>query len=66
MMAVTVVGQAGGGKKVVCKKCGAVLKYWPVDVKCVRGCDGVGSHKVIKCPKCGGSVYVRDFGSCLD
>lgn len=60
-MSVKVIGQSDDSKKVTCRNCGAVLRYWPVDVqeRVVRDYTGVSEREChIVCPKCSKRVYV--------
>jgi uncharacterized protein with PIN domain len=48
-------------KVVVCRNCGAELRYTESDTKKKTVTDYTGSkdiYKIIECPECSGSIYV--------
>lgn len=49
-------------KETVCKKCGSVLQYTPVDVKEDYSTDYLGDrdyYHYITCPTCANKVHVK-------
>lgn len=51
-------------KQIGCKNCGAVLEYYPVDVKSVHGTDyggGPDGCEWVDCPQCGKQAIIRSW-----
>lgn len=61
-MTVEVIGKDQSVQKTcTCRKCGSILKYYPVDVKQGTSYDYTGDrdyYKYISCPSCGNQVHV--------
>jgi ribosomal protein S27E len=51
-------------KEVVCRSCGATLKYVPNDIGEYKSYDYTGDYDIfyyIKCPPCGNKVHVKRY-----
>ena len=51
-------------KRATCRNCGAILKYWPREVKKREGRDysgGPDGVEWIDCPQCGEKVILRSW-----
>ena len=51
-------------KNIGCKNCGAMLEYYPIDVKCYSGTDiggGPDGCEWVDCPECQSRVNIRSW-----
>lgn len=51
-------------KRATCRNCGAILKYWPREVKQRDGTDyggGPSGEEWIDCPRCSKKVILRSW-----